>query len=125
MMHRFFCICLLFLAMLIESNDTFLKRCAPVPKVQSRINGRINNICNVTDSGQRRPFVCSVCDEFIVGKKDISQITVKQMKKAKHLLSWTRLKAERRITAVEEYYKFTDDIPNEANPTWLSGITES
>ena len=124
-MQGFFFICLLGLAMPLQTTDSFLKRCAPVSKVQSRINQRINNVCNVTESGQRRPFVCSVCDEFIVRKKDICQITVKQMKKAKDLLSWSRLEPERRIAAVEEYYKFDDDILNEPNPTWLNGMALS
>ena len=125
-MTRFFSFLIgsLFITMLARPQD-FLNDLPSVDGMKEQINDRVNSLYNTCQSDIPSPHVCSVCDEFILRKRDICTITVKKMKEAKDILSWQRLEDKHRIPAVEEHYKFRDQIPFEPNPTWLKGMALS
>ena len=88
-------------------------------EIKCRINDRLDNLYDCDDTGNFKPFVCCVCDEFILRKKDVATISVKKMKEAANILSWDRLSAGSRITAVEDHYKILEDLPGERDMSWL------
>ena len=87
--------------------------------IKSSINDRIDSLYDSENTDVFKPFVCCVCDEFILRKKDIATISVKKMKEASKVLSWDRLKDTDRIPAVEEHYRMEVDIPRESDLSWL------
>ena len=54
----------------------------------------------------RKPHVCCVCDEILIGSDQMESLSLKKMVGVKTMLSWSHVPDERRKEAIEEYYKF-------------------
>jgi hypothetical protein len=79
------------------------------------------------DAGTAVAFVCCVCDEFIIRKRDISIISIQKMKRAGPLLSWkNNVSSSERIPNVEKYYRFpeVEELFN-TDQTWLDEMALS
>ena len=70
-------------------------------EVQRRVNAWYDELFRQNEDGSVSPYVCTVCDEFILSKNSMRVLTVEKMKKAGPLLSWDSLAKEDRISAVE------------------------
>ena len=110
----------------MEGSD-FLSKLASVEDVKQRINSRVDKLYNWNGTGKLRPYVCCVCDEFILRKKDIRVVSVKKMKAAKDLLSWKRnIPFEDQKFEVEASYVFPNDpIQGVHDRTWLDEMALS
>ena len=49
--------------------------------VQKRVNKRYDDLFLMDKNGDRRPYVCSVCDEIAIKKSDMTSVTMTAMKK--------------------------------------------
>ena len=75
-------------------------------EIQNRVNVRYDELFHVTKSGDRMPFVCSICDEFLLTAEDKSFVTIPKMKKMEGVLNWCNYDDPRRSSAIEEYFRF-------------------
>ena len=80
--------------------------------VQQRVNERYDELFHVDNDGKRRPYVCVICDEFIIRKADNNHVTVAALKQVEKLLSWTNIEDERRSKELENQYTVTDELLN-------------
>ena len=53
--------------------------------IKQRINKRIENILHCTPSGNRKPYVCLVCDEFLK-PKEVEVMSVDELESVQHIL---------------------------------------
>ena len=90
--------------------------------VQERINARYDELFTKDDHRNLMPYVCTVCDEYLMRKGDINVLTVEKMKKAKDILSWSWLPDHERIPEVEEAYRFQNTIQPGKDQSWLNGM---
>jgi hypothetical protein len=56
--------------------------------IQNRINERYNGLFHTDKLGNRHPYVCLVCDELLLCKRDVNFYAVDKFKKK---LSWFTL----------------------------------
>ena len=66
---------------------SFLANLPSTEDVQERINDRYDSMFNMDDNDNLIPFVCCVCDEFMLPKRDVNVVSIAKMKKAKDILS--------------------------------------
>lgn len=92
----------------ISKSKTFLSALPDLRYIQECVNNRYDSLFRQSSDGALLPFVCCVCDEFLVHRDDFRTITVKKMESAQSLLSWEKCPAEHRIGAIQEYYVFGD-----------------
>ena len=107
------------------SNAAFLDCLPSTETIQARVNAAYDDLFRKLPDGSLEPYVCSVCDEFLMCKSDIRVLTIARMKKVRSLLSWTSLCQEDRIEEVEGHYTFTDKLPKTENDQWLEGMALS
>ena len=93
--------------------------------IRERINTHIDDLHFANKDGERVPYVCTICDEYILNRNDVEKISVKKMKEAAKILSWDRLEATERISDLEVKYCFQQDIPSEKDSSWLKGLALS
>ncbi len=74
--------------------------------IQKRVNARYDDLFHVTKAGERMPFVCCICDEFLLTADDKSFLTIPKMKKMEAVLTWPNYVDARRSSAIEEYFRF-------------------
>ena len=120
---------LLVVVLLLQStnmaNDAFLDRMVPTEEIQKRVNASYDRLFRRSPDGTLSPYVCSICDEFLMCESDIRVIQIPRMKKLKPLLSWSSLDPADRIPDVEAHYKFTDTSGGTEDQDWLKGMALS
>ena len=100
-----------------DGEDGDLKVCDG-SQMQSTIDKCYDGLMNVDGNGKVVPYVCSVCDEFIMKKRDLETISVKKMKDYEDLLTFEWLSEEERLHDVETGYTFPERV--EGNNSWLN-----
>ena len=96
-------------------------RLPPVSTIQANINSRYDELYYVDGNGERVPFVCLVCDEFIMHRDDLVWFPLKDLKKCEDVLHWDAvLSDDERIPYLEEQFKFNDRENAIKNPEWLN-----
>ena len=75
-------------------------------EIQKRVNDRYDELFHECPSGDRLPYVCCICDEFILKLSNKGEVTFDAMKKMKDVLSWKSFKDDRRTKELEEYFQF-------------------
>ena len=103
----------------------FLNSLPSSEEIQSKINDSYDDLFARDDGGRMVPFVCSVCDEVIMRRRDVTVIAVPKMKKYKKHLSWDWLPAEERIPALEAGYSFQNTVEPGVDQSWLNGYALS
>ena len=99
------------LGLVVMAPVTLLSDLPSVSEIQERINRRYDETFKY-DKGKYLPYVCSVCDEFILHRNELQYLPLDQLKKNQDCLKWSSvLEDESRIPDVEEYYKFSDTLP--------------
>ena len=74
--------------------------------IQKRVNDRYDAMFHDCPDGTRVPFVCAICDEFIITQGNKHLVTSQAMKKMENVLSWQSLSDLARPRALEEYFRF-------------------
>ena len=78
-------------------------------EIQSNVNARYDELtCCEGENEERSPYVCVVCDRYLVTKADNRQVTAKALTKLKGLLSWEAHPDSRRKPAIEECHTFRE-----------------
>lgn len=90
----------------ISKSKTFLSVLPDLGYIQDCVNNRYDELFRHGSDGTSLPFVCCVCDEFLLHRDDYCTITVKKMEAARSLLSWEKCPVEHQIPAIQEYYVF-------------------
>ena len=80
--------------------------------IQTRVNDRYDELFHLDPQGNRLPFVCCVCDEFLLHPEDICYVTVAMMRKMEDVLSWRNFTDERRTVDIENYFRFPKTYDN-------------
>ena len=93
--------------------------------IRECINTRFDDLHYTNQHGDRLPYVCTVCDEYILNRNDVHKITIKKMKQSADILSWSRLEASQRIPELEVKYCFEQKIPCEKDSSWLKDLALS
>ena len=83
-----------------------LKNLPTAEEFQKRVNDRYDGLFHECPNGDRMPFVCCVCDEFILRSTEKAEVSIDAMKKMKDVLSWKSLKDPRRPIEIEKYFQF-------------------
>ena len=79
-------------------------------ETQANVDSRCDELTHCEgENEERSPYVCVVCDRYLVTKADNRQVTAKALTKLKGLLSWEQHPDIRRKPAIEEYYTFRDE----------------
>ena len=81
-----------------------------VSDIQARVNKRYNELFLRDKEGNRRPFVCSVCDEIAIKKRDICIVTIQGMKGMGDVMRWENFNDIRRKPEIEGHYKFECNV---------------
>ena len=113
---------------MVDGTASFLDSCADSDAVKERINERVNELYNTNADGDLIPYVCAVCDEFILSRNEIDVLSIAKMKASCKLLSWSsNFSGEERIGAIEAFYKFPeyDDLPRQERRSWLDEMALS
>ena len=100
-----------------DGEDGDLKVCDG-SQMQSTIDKCYDGLMNVDGNGKVVPCVCSICDEFIMKKRDLETTSVKKMKDYEDLLTFEWLPEEERLHDVETGYTFPEHV--EGNNSWLN-----
>ena len=77
--------------------------------IQNRVNASYDSLYHATVDGERKPYVCCICDKLLVSEKDNCHITVASMKKMKKHLCWDNIPDEHRSRNLEEQFRLTPD----------------
>lgn len=103
--------------------------------IRDCINNSFNKLFYVDDDGNRKPYVCAVCDEFIDNKQDnMKTLLLSDIYGGKEKLSWsTYFKSSERITELEEQYRppVLDSLhkygipPEASNLEWINELALS
>ena len=97
-------VCLILLTMVVAKFD--VKSLPTAEEIQQRVNDRFDELFHTTKSKERMPYVCSICDEFLLSSETSCFVTIPKMKKMQDVLSWCNYADERRSKAIEEYFRF-------------------
>ena len=84
--------------------DAFLNTLVSAEEIQERVNERFDALFHVDTNGKCHPFVCAICDEFLLTKEEICPTTLAKLKKSSKVLSWTNMKDPRRTKEIEDYF---------------------
>ena len=98
-------------------------RLPKVETIRAEINKRYDELYHTTKDGERKPYVCVFCDEFIVSIADKCTIGSKMMENRRQLMSWTNFVDDRRKVELEHYYQAPADVI--ARFPFLSGMALS
>ena len=97
--------------------------------VKRRINRRYDDLIFVDHEKNYRPYVCSVCDEFIFHRDDRCWLNFDQLKKNQDCLKWTAVFEGRhglRVPAVEDKFRMpTPPSRILQNSEWLNDLALS
>ena len=96
----------IFMIMANTNRDEFLGKLVDPEDVIARVNERFDQLFIVDAKGNRKPHVCCVCDEVLVGSEEMQSLSLKKMKDCRNLLSWGSQLDDRRKQAIEDYYCF-------------------
>ena len=72
--------------------------------IQSAVNERFDDLLYKDKNGNRKPFVCVICDKILMHRPQEYQITREALTKVKPILSWSNFKDVRRTTELESQY---------------------
>ena len=79
-------------------------------EIQERIDKRYDELYYKPEKGKRIPYVCVVCDSFIVGKDQLEDLNVLSLEKAKHLFQWSSQEDSRRTSQLQRHFRVGKDI---------------
>ncbi len=75
-------------------------------EVKKRVNDRYDGLFHECPNGDRMPFVCCICDEFILKSYEKSEVTFAAMQKMQSVLCWKNMPDNRRAKELEQYFQF-------------------
>jgi Helitron helicase-like domain at N-terminus len=84
----------------------FIKQLPSEAEIHKRINGKIDKLTYKTGDGERMPFVCVICDEFILKESDMNNVSLDSLKSAQKFLKWSHIQDRRRPKELEDHYKW-------------------
>ena len=89
-------------------HGAFLKTVLSTETIQDRINSRYDELVHEDRKGNKLPFVCTFCDEFLMHEDQKLQVTLKKVKSkpVQQILNWKYVPDNRRKLEVEAYFKF-------------------
>ena len=73
--------------------------------IYKRVNRRYDELFYDCPNGERIPYVCAVCDEFIITKSNMRTVTYNGMKKMEKVLCWDSFNDLRRPADLERAAK--------------------
>jgi len=100
----------------------------PLKTLQERINNRYDSLFHYDRNGNRHPFVCTVCNEFILCIEDLTWLPVAQLQKRSDLLRWNIINVDSHRDApreLQETYVFNDADNQLSNKAWMRGMALS
>ena len=83
-----------------------LSKLRPANEFQKRVNDRYDALFHECPNGSRMPFVCCICNEFILSSNDKAEVSCDAMKKMKEVLSWKGFKDPKHPKEIEKYFQF-------------------
>ena len=93
-----------------HDNDYFNIDLPTTETVIERVNDGIDKLYYKVSDVERKPYVCAVCDRFILNLDDICNVAVDKMKRFS-CIKWSNFEDNLRPDDVKSYYKFNrDDI---------------
>ena len=95
-------ISLIVLTMVVPKLD--VKSFPTAEEIQQRVNDRYDELFHTTNSKEWLPYVCSICNEFLLSSDTSCFVTISKMKKMEDVLSWCNYVDECRSKAIEEYF---------------------
>ena len=95
-----------------------------IEEIQSRVNKRYDDLFKM-DNDKASPYVCGICDEFILHQDDMAVLSEKKMESVKDLFSWSTLLDTERIPAVEEHHKFKGSMAGIVNKDLFKNLAIS
>ena len=92
-----------------NSIESFKSSWSSIDEVQNRINCRYDSTFLTNTDGSRQPYVCTICDEFLLHESDHSYVALDLIKKRYKLLAWNEhVDDDDRIPALEAAFRFID-----------------
>lgn len=94
--------------------------------IQERINSRFDSLFHTDDLGERKPYVCTICDEFILHNRNLCVLGADKLKKLSPQFSWeNQLEPQLRIPAIETSFTFPYECYPDADLSWCQGLALS
>jgi hypothetical protein len=111
---------------MVLRTESFVDDLPELSEVQQRVNKRYDELFTRDKNGELAPYVCTICDEFILQKGDVKVLTLGKLKGAKKLLSWKSMPDERRSKHLEDSFKFSGALDGiEGDTSFLSELALS
>ena len=83
-----------------------VKKLPSAKDIQKRVNERFDALFYKSKHEKERyPYVCVVCDRFIIKSEDLVHLDVEYLKKARSVLQWDTHEDERRTREIEEHFR--------------------
>ena len=95
-----------------------------VEDVQERCNKAFDALFHIDKQGERHPYVCTFCDEFIMCAQEKNFYPIDTLKKRRKLFEWTTYLDANEIASIQplvQAYKFNDRDRN-VTGDWLKGL---
>jgi len=94
--------------------------------VQKRLNKRFDKIFHRKKDGSKIPYVCSICDEFILHSKDVNWFSIDLLKQKRNLLAWEKvLRTSERKEELENAFQLNDNDNQLSDSAFLKGMALS
>ena len=90
--------------MVVHCTHSFLSDLPSCEDIQARVNDRFDSLFATDVDGDKCPFVCIICDQFLITKEDRCQVTVSKLKLMQKTLSWDNFPDPRRKKPIEDYF---------------------
>ena len=94
-----------------SSADTFLDSLPSLEDVQSRVNKRYSELTHVLPNGKQKPYVCAICDEFILSSHELTRMNPERLLKHREWFEWASYPDDTRTPELEAAFTF----PNQHN----------
>ena len=93
----------------MSRNELNIDKLPSAKDIQNRVNQRYDSLFVRNTKGERSPYVCTICDEFLTTKDNNEQVALVKLKLMKEDFSWTAHPDPRRKTEIEKYFTFSAD----------------
>jgi len=90
-----------------NGTESFLSKLRRVEDIQDNVNSKFDALYTTENkNNDRKPFVCTFCDEVIYGLEDVHLVNPSKFNKIREKVKWSSLKDSERVRDYEKAYQF-------------------